>query len=132
MNPGYRLPNDLSRSSLIRSLSVFVPMLESLEQMPELRKLRSMESARLLSRAIDNALEGPVPSNQNSGHPTAPNQPNFSTPGYDTPAGSSGHNMILSNFDPTLTNTDSLDLMDFANLANNVDWSNIGNDWMTF
>lgn len=127
------LPSTWSRSVLIRKLTVFVSMLESLQALSGTRKSLSIESANAISRTIDKVLDSTESPFSSETTPTARPLPNYDPAGSGAAlvSVSSAPAQLTSDIDSLFPNRDGLELFELPDWANTIDWTNMGNDWMT-
>lgn len=119
------LPQNLSRSALIRSLMVFTSYLESIGNVGEAIHSTCMQATQAISRTLDNMLDEPfsmsgttpvmtVPASMPCDDLDTPFSPSqFLQPGLDTTG--------FPNFD--LLNSNALDDFDLSGWLNNVAWT---------
>jgi hypothetical protein len=119
------LPQNLSRSGLIRSLMVFTSYLESFGDAGEAIHSTCMQAAQAISRTLDHMLDEPavvsdtppgtnVPASMSCNDLDAPFSPSqFLQPGPETPG--------FPNFD--LLNSNTLDGFDLSGWLDNVAWT---------
>ncbi|KAJ5198565.1 uncharacterized protein N7498_007682 [Penicillium cinerascens] len=120
-----QLPQNLSRSALIRSLMVFTSYLESIGDVGEAIHSTCMQATQAISRTLDNMLDEPpsmssttpgmtVPASMPCDDLDTPFSPSqFLQPSLDTTG--------FPNFD--LLNSNALDDFDLSGWLNNVTWT---------
>ena len=122
------LPQDMSRSKLIRDLSVFVSYLQSICAPGESNYVVCTQAAHIISHALDEILEF-RPAIENKSTPVLANQ---SSSGLQIPNSSQLHSPPAAlDAAPGLeySGTDGLDAFDLDSWLKSVDWAGIGSEY---
>lgn len=128
------LPAELSKTTLIRNLSVFIAHLESFSTSGDTNSAVCLEASKPLSRALDEALEPPgVPV---SGDIESQNSA-LTRGNYNNNTHSSAQQWVS---DPGNTSTVDLDTFshgtfdnfDLSTWINGIDWTGTASDWTDF
>lgn len=127
------LPTSLSRSALIRSLSVFISHLEGICSPGEATHLICVQASKAISRILDDVLDSPAapvattrsptPASTNNNTRATPN-----SPGQPLLLGTDTMGMT----DLDVLNSDGLDGIDLSSWVKNIDWTGTGGEWSTF
>lgn len=126
LSGSWGLPEDISRSKLIRDLSVFISYLESICKEGDANYTICTQAARIFSRALDEILD------PNSAS-TIPSTPVFRTNGFSGPAFAASRSTpaVADNPVPDLgfPMVDGLDGFDLDSWMQSVDWNSIGGEY---
>lgn len=128
------VPSRLSRSALIRKLTVFVSMLESLQGLVGMRKALCAESSKSISGTLDRVLDATsdLGRSESASTPTSQHYYSGMAAGQSLASGTFGADMGEQGMDAVFQNgKDGFELFDLPDWASNVDWANMGGDWMS-
>ncbi|KAJ9622714.1 hypothetical protein H2203_006365 [Taxawa tesnikishii (nom. ined.)] len=134
------LPANLSRSTLIRNLSVFIAHLESIYSPEEANYGICMQAAKIISRTLDDVLEPPTPPSHTQATLATTQKPGPASQNPDstdmTVFSASQHLSLGADgmsgpYNLAAINIDTLDALDLSDWVDGIDWSGTGGELNT-